>query len=140
MKYRRGGMMDILFIAHYLTLLHAHRYKSLPHPDVALCLENLVKKKVLAKNTGQTLIESYTLAQGVQGFLRLTAELPFHPAKSSHALKAALAQSVLKGEKTPGFKKLEGKLDRLMQKVSGYFLSGLFFYKASPQKARRASR
>jgi len=110
MKYRRGGMMDILFIAHYLTLLHAHRHKSLPHADVAVCLANLVKKKVLAKKTGQALIRNYTLAQGVQNFLRLAAELPFDPEKASAALKSALARSVLKGEKTKSFKHLERQL------------------------------
>jgi glutamate-ammonia-ligase adenylyltransferase len=140
MKYRRGGMMDILFIAHYLTLQHAHRYKSLPHADVVVCLENLLKKKVLAKNTAQTLIANYALAQGVQSFLRLTAELPFNPGKASHALKSALAQSVLKGEKNRSFKRLEWKLGKLMQKVCSTSFNGGFFCKSSLQTARRASR
>jgi glutamate-ammonia-ligase adenylyltransferase len=126
MKYRRGGMMDILFIAHYLTLLHAHRCKSLPQADVAVCLENLMKKKILAKGIGQTLIRNYTLAQGVQHFLRLTAGLPFDPRQSSAGLKSALAQSVLKGEKIRSFKRLEQLINQLMEKVKTFYINGLF--------------
>ncbi|MBI3440629.1 MAG: bifunctional [glutamine synthetase] adenylyltransferase/[glutamine synthetase]-adenylyl-L-tyrosine phosphorylase [Proteobacteria bacterium] len=113
MKHRSGGMMDILFAAHYLILLHAHRYKSLPHPDVVTCLDNLVKKKVLAKNVGHQLMKNYLLAQGVQSFLRMTAELPFNPRQASSGLKTALARSVLKGEKNKNFQHLELQLNKL---------------------------
>ncbi len=115
MKYRRGGMVDILFIAHYLTLRHAFRYKSLPYADVVICLENLVKKKLLPKKAGETLIKNYNLAHGVQSFLRLTAELPFDSSKASAGLKTALAASVLKGGKDKSFKRLETQMNRLMK-------------------------
>ncbi|MFH1159190.1 MAG: bifunctional [glutamine synthetase] adenylyltransferase/[glutamine synthetase]-adenylyl-L-tyrosine phosphorylase [Pseudomonadota bacterium] len=115
MKYRRGGMADILFIAHYLTLRNASRYKSLPHADVVVCLENLMKKKVLSKTAGQTLIDNYTLAHGVQSFLRLAAELPFDPRKASAGLKTALAASIMKCGKDKSFKHLEAQMNGLMK-------------------------
>lgn len=116
MKHRPGGLMDILFVAHYLTLRHACQYPSLPHPDVAACLENLIKKKLLAKSAGQKMIKNYRLAQGIQSFLRLAAELPFKSDKASAALKTALAQSV----NVKSYKQLESQLGKFTDKEIQY--------------------
>jgi glutamate-ammonia-ligase adenylyltransferase len=110
LKYRHGGMMDILFIAHYLTLRQSG---FSPAADVSKCLQQLVNKNGLTKKDGRVLIEAYELFYAIESFLRLTAEKPFVPDKSSDGLKGAMAQSVLKGEKAKTFRALEKRMETL---------------------------
>jgi glutamine synthetase adenylyltransferase len=91
MKYRRGGIMDIMFAVHFLVLNNAVKHSGLLHPALDAALKALQKKKLIAKKDAAPLLRALSHAQDIQGFLRLAAELPYDPAKASPGLNDALA-------------------------------------------------
>ncbi len=93
MKYRRGGIMDILFAGHFLVLKNAAKHKGLFHPSLDETLSRLLAKKLITKADAEPLRRALGHAQDVQSFLRLAAEMPYDPAKSPPGLAEALALS-----------------------------------------------
>lgn len=94
LKYARGGIMDIMFAAHFLMLKN-----GVFHADLGAGLALLHKKKLLSKKDFDILHETLRLAEAAQGFLRLTAELPFMPEKSAGSHKQALVLHALPKKK-----------------------------------------
>jgi len=93
LKHLRGGLVDIEFIAQYLTLKHAPDHPDLLGLGTRATLEALIKAKLLAVDAGQTLTEALDLWQGLQGLLALTIQGEVTQASEediSKALKADL--------------------------------------------------
>jgi glutamate-ammonia-ligase adenylyltransferase len=90
-KHRRGGMVDIEFIAQYFQLREAARRPELLETNTIAALEGLERARVLATDVADELIAALTLWRNVQGLLKLTAEEPFDEEAASPALKAILA-------------------------------------------------
>jgi [glutamine synthetase] adenylyltransferase / [glutamine synthetase]-adenylyl-L-tyrosine phosphorylase len=103
MKYRRGGIMDIMFAVHFLVLQHAEKHSGLLHPSLEETLKRLQAQKLLSKRDAAPLLRALQHAQDVQSYLRLAAELPFDPEKAPPGLGNALAASVT-GKKKAAFK------------------------------------
>lgn len=110
MKYRKGGLMDIMFAVHFPVLSNAARHKGLLLPALDDAVTALLKKKLIAGTDADALIAAHHDAQAVQAFLRLCAELPFDPKKAPEGLKTALARSM--GMKKPDFKALSARLEK----------------------------
>lgn len=94
-KYVRGGMVDIQFIAQYLTLLHAPEKPEIIDPNTTGALAWLGDSGYLNVETANRLIAAHKTWRRVQGFLRLTVESGFDAAKAPAGLKAGLRRAAL---------------------------------------------
>ncbi|HUZ73613.1 MAG TPA: bifunctional [glutamine synthetase] adenylyltransferase/[glutamine synthetase]-adenylyl-L-tyrosine phosphorylase [Stellaceae bacterium] len=94
LKYRRGGMIDIEFIAQYLQLREAARRPAVLHQNTRAALLALEDADALAPAAAGALLEALALWRDLQSMLRLTAEEPFDAEAAAAALKALIAQGV----------------------------------------------
>ena len=94
-KYARGGLIDIEFIAQYLQLREAHNLPEVLSPNTAEALRRLVKAGVLDAAVAARLQTALALAQRTQAFLRLTVDGRFDPESTPPVLLGSLARVVL---------------------------------------------
>jgi glutamate-ammonia-ligase adenylyltransferase len=99
-KYLRGGLIDIEFIAQYLQLLHAHANSAVLSANTATALRNLAEAGALAPEIADQLLSALSLWQRIQGYLRLTVEGAFSPAEASEALLSGLCRAAFPDEET----------------------------------------
>jgi [glutamine synthetase] adenylyltransferase / [glutamine synthetase]-adenylyl-L-tyrosine phosphorylase len=93
-KHRRGGLVDIEFIAQYLQLREAHRRPDLIHPNTMAALQTLAAANILAPETAADLIGALRLWHGVQQMLKLaTLEEGISETATSPAFLAAMART-----------------------------------------------
>ncbi len=92
-KYLRGGLIDIEFIAQYLQLLHAHTTPDVLSPNTGTALRRLAEAGALTEEHADTLIAALALWQRVQAYLRLTVENAFEPEEASESLLAGLVRA-----------------------------------------------
>ena len=74
-KHRRGGQMDIEFVAQYAQLLHAAEQPELLTRSTCTALKRLRRHGLLDHVTATTLIEALDFWHEVQNGLRLLAEI-----------------------------------------------------------------
>ncbi len=110
LKYRRGGLMDVMFAVQFLILKNAHKNKGLFVPSLEDAISVLKNKKLVTAKDAGILTAAHHDAQAAQSFLRLCAELPFDPVNDPPGLKKALAESV--GGKQMTFKTLAARVDQ----------------------------
>ena len=94
-KYARGGLIDIEFIAQYLQLREAHHRPDVLSPNTADALRRLAKAGLLDAAVAGRLQAALALAQRVQAYLRLTVDGGFDPEAAPAALLSGLARVVL---------------------------------------------
>jgi len=92
-KYLRGGLVDLEFLAQYLQLRHAHDHPQVLAGRTDLVFARLAEAGVLGGATAQQLIDAITLVRAVQGFLRVTTGAHFDETASTDGLKASLARA-----------------------------------------------
>ncbi len=92
LKYVRGGLVDIEFLAQYLQLREAARVPSVLNPNTRAALAGLSEAGVLAAADHTALAEAHRLFQAVQSFLRLTTDGPGDLDGASPALLRALGR------------------------------------------------
>ena len=92
-KYLRGGLIDIEFVAQYLQLLHAPASPGVLSPNTGTALRRLQEAGVLDPGDAGTLIAALTLWQRIQAYLRLTVDGKFDPAEASESLLAGLCRA-----------------------------------------------
>lgn len=73
-KYARGGVMDINFIAQYLQLRHAHLHPEVLQRNTVDALEALARAGLVDPAIAAQLTAAQRLWRRIQGFLRLTTE------------------------------------------------------------------
>jgi glutamate-ammonia-ligase adenylyltransferase len=93
LKFRRGGMVDIEFIAQYLQLREAAARPALLHQNTQEALAALADAGVLPRAAGDELSGALALWRNLQGILRLTVEEPFDDQDAAPALTALIAQA-----------------------------------------------
>jgi len=96
LKHLRGGIVDIEFMAQYLTLKHAAAHPDLLGRNTRGTLQALSEAGLLEADDGQTLIDALDLWQGLQGLLALTIEGEITSGREeeiSAALKADLVRA-----------------------------------------------
>ena len=119
LKYASGGIMDIMFATHYLMLKHAPETKGILHQDLGLGLEAMYKKKLLSQKDFKSLHSAISAILSAQGFLRLTAEIPFKPDAAAPALLSGLAQRV--SGKNATFKNLAKEMKATMKAAADVY-------------------
>ncbi len=92
-KYTRGGLVDVEFIAQYLQLRHAHETPEVLSTSTAGALGRLGEAGILEPRAVSGLIRANRLWRNIQGMLRLTFEGLFIEAEAPAGLKAALARA-----------------------------------------------
>lgn len=92
-KYARGGLVDLEFIAQGLQLLNGVSHPEVLTPATADALERATGAGVLAPEEGIFLGEALELIQTLDHILRLALEGTFDPASAPEALKRLLARA-----------------------------------------------
>ena len=111
-KYMRGGLIDLEFLAQYLQLRHAHEHPQVLAGRADLVFERLAEAGVLGRAAAQQLVDAIALVRSVLGFLRVTTATYFNESVATEGLKLSLAQAA----GCPEFSALE---DRLLTTAEG---------------------
>ena len=106
LKYARGGLVDLEFIAQYLQLLHAHGHPEVLAGGTAACFEALAGAGVLPEEEARFLAAAVRMQRTVQALLRLTWNEESPVREAPEPLRAKLAAAL----ECEGFEELEGKL------------------------------
>ncbi len=93
-KYVRGGIVDLEFIAQYLVLRHAHEKPEVIDGNTSGAFERLRETGLLDQGTAGDLIDAIVLMRNVQGLLRQTTSDDFEDVNAPEGLRAALAAAV----------------------------------------------
>ena len=118
-KHRRGGLIDLEFVAQYLQLRHAHDRPDTPQQNTGTALEALAASGVLEPTAATELQEALELWRDVQGLLKLTVEEPFDEAGASPALRTILAQ----GAGAIDFEHLKADMSAAAARVRSHYAS-----------------
>jgi glutamate-ammonia-ligase adenylyltransferase len=92
-KYWRGGLIDIEFIAQYLQLRHGAAHPEMLATTTAEALDRAIAAGVLSREDGHILLGALSLWQVVQGLLRLSMGAQVDPAQFPPGLKRSLARA-----------------------------------------------
>ncbi len=90
-KYHRGGLVDVEFIAQYLQLIHAEHHPQVLDQNTIGALERLQRAGLLAGADAQILLPAAQLYHDLTQILRLCAEGRFRPDTAPDGLKTMLA-------------------------------------------------
>jgi [glutamine synthetase] adenylyltransferase / [glutamine synthetase]-adenylyl-L-tyrosine phosphorylase len=116
-KHRRGGMVDIEFIAQYLQLRDAAQAPGVLHTNTRAALTALASGNALALEDADTLTRALTLWRNVQGLLKLTVPEPFSEVDTPAAVKKLIAR----GAGAIDFITLKQDMDAAARVVHGLF-------------------
>jgi glutamate-ammonia-ligase adenylyltransferase len=117
LKFARGGLVDIEFIAQTLQLLEAHGTPIVLHSNTIAALNLLVQTKAIAAEDAVTLMAAAELELALMQVLRIAVDGEFDAASATPGLKTLLARA---GE-AESFKDLEAKLIALQAQVRAIF-------------------
>jgi glutamate-ammonia-ligase adenylyltransferase len=92
-KNRRGGLIDLEFIAQSLLLNHAHAHPELITGNTEALLGRLGRLGLLAPERAAALERATRLWQAIQGYLRLVAGGELDADQTSHTLRQGLARA-----------------------------------------------
>ena len=95
-KYARGGLIDIEFIAQYLQLRHGHAHPEILSIHMADAIANSARAGLLDGTVAEELVSALRLWRRIQGFLRLTTAGVLEPTQVSNALFQALARNAFR--------------------------------------------
>ena len=116
-KNRRGGLIDIEFIAQYLQLRYAAEHPAILSPNTTDALRRLKDAGILDPQTADCLIEGMQLWRNVQGVLRLSVGEDFDASHANDDSKAMLAR----GCNMRDFKTLEQTVMRTAEECYSIF-------------------
>jgi [glutamine synthetase] adenylyltransferase / [glutamine synthetase]-adenylyl-L-tyrosine phosphorylase len=116
-KHRRGGLIDIEFIAQYLQLREAARNKQVLRQNTAEALAALAAAGALEPGAAEQLRAALLLWRDVQGLIKLTLDEPFDEARASPALKALLAR----GAGAVDFASLKTDMEAAASRTLGHY-------------------
>ena len=120
LKNRRGGIVDMEFIAQYLTLKHAPAHGEILGGGTRRTFEALMKAGLLDADTGRLLIDALSLWQGLQGLLALTIEGELTVEREKE-ISNALKEDLVKIGGAKDFAALETKVRETADNVYGIF-------------------
>jgi glutamate-ammonia-ligase adenylyltransferase len=110
-KHRRGGLIDIEFVAQYLQLRHAADNPEILRPNTGDAIAALAAAGRLDARDAAVLTEALSLWRRLQGFLRLTIGTAFDEAALPEGIKRALAAA----GHAPDFAALKAQMARAAQ-------------------------
>ncbi|MHA1537354.1 MAG: bifunctional [glutamine synthetase] adenylyltransferase/[glutamine synthetase]-adenylyl-L-tyrosine phosphorylase [Alphaproteobacteria bacterium] len=118
-KHRRGGIVDLEFIAQYLQLRHAGDHPEVLSANTSQALRNLASADLLDPGDAEILNEAALFWAGLQAMLRLTAGEDFAESTSSEGLRALLARAA----GAENFEELKRRIVRTSEAVYARFQS-----------------
>lgn len=118
-KYIRGGLVDLEFIAQYLLLRHAPDNPALIATGTVPILQGMVEAGHLEAETGQALIEACRLWHRLMGALRLTVGTD---ALDTEQATEGLKQTLAKAGGTEDFQALRAKIEACAAAVQACYL------------------
>lgn len=92
-KFLRGGLTDLEFLAQYLLLRHAPNHPEIIDGATQKVFAKLADAGLLEPEPARLLIDATRLIRQIQGMLRLTAAPAFDADQGSDSLKSALARA-----------------------------------------------
>ncbi|MDA8232295.1 MAG: bifunctional [glutamine synthetase] adenylyltransferase/[glutamine synthetase]-adenylyl-L-tyrosine phosphorylase [Magnetospirillum sp.] len=92
-KHRRGGLVDIEFVAQYLQLAHAHDHPDILSANTGTALDRAAAAGVLVPGDRDTLAEAWRLWSAVQSVLRQTIAGDFDERTAPGGLRALMARA-----------------------------------------------
>ncbi|MDW3206824.1 MAG: bifunctional [glutamine synthetase] adenylyltransferase/[glutamine synthetase]-adenylyl-L-tyrosine phosphorylase [Alphaproteobacteria bacterium] len=132
-KYRRGGLVDVEFIAQALQLAHAAEKPEVLSPNTALALERLHDAGCLPKDAFEDLRSALALWRGMQAAIRLTAASGrFDAENAPEGQKRVLARAAGVDQ----FDDLAPLMERAADRVSRHYAALI----ADPASAYREER
>ncbi|MGH6931538.1 MAG: bifunctional [glutamine synthetase] adenylyltransferase/[glutamine synthetase]-adenylyl-L-tyrosine phosphorylase [Dongiaceae bacterium] len=117
LKYRRGGLVDVEFIAQYLQLRHAERHPEVLSPGVADSLDRMIGAGILPAAVGNDLREAVKLWHRLFGMLRLTIGQQFDEA----TLPAGISRTLAKTGGVGDFAALKALVEATATRVTDHF-------------------
>jgi glutamate-ammonia-ligase adenylyltransferase len=118
LKYARGGLVDIEFIAQYLQLVHAATYPDILNQNTATVLETAARLRLIDAEQADVLRPAVRLLHNLTQVLRLCLSGPFEPKGAGRELRSLLARA---GE-MPDFATLEASLTETQERVRACFV------------------
>jgi glutamate-ammonia-ligase adenylyltransferase len=92
-KRKRGGIVDLEFMAQYLQLRHAAEHPDVLSTNTLEAIERLAAAGCLDAKSAETLCDGVRFWQGLQAMLRLTVGEEFDEASATDGLRALLARA-----------------------------------------------
>ncbi|HEY8949072.1 MAG TPA: bifunctional [glutamine synthetase] adenylyltransferase/[glutamine synthetase]-adenylyl-L-tyrosine phosphorylase [Rhizomicrobium sp.] len=117
LKFARGGLVDIEFIAQTLQLLEAHDKPNVLHSNTVGALNALAQASAVEATDAVTLMAAAELETALMQVLRIAVDGEFETVSATPGLKALLARAGGEGD----FAELEAKLRRLQAGVATIF-------------------
>ncbi|RUQ75249.1 bifunctional [glutamine synthetase] adenylyltransferase/[glutamine synthetase]-adenylyl-L-tyrosine phosphorylase [Azospirillum doebereinerae] len=127
-KYARGGLIDLEFIAQYLQLRHGHDRPDILNIGTVLALRNAARTGALDPEVALELESAVRLWRRVQGFLRLTTAGVLDPEQVSPTLLAGLARAAFPasqadGEEAVDFAALDSRIRAVAARAHAHYKS-----------------
>ena len=117
LKYARGGLVDLEFIAQYLQLLHAHNRPEVLVGGTAACYEALAGAGLLDDEEARFLAGAVRMQRALQGLVRLTWNEETAVRDAPEALLRKLAAAL----ECTGFDELEERLRATQERAFGVY-------------------
>jgi glutamate-ammonia-ligase adenylyltransferase len=117
LKYVRGGLVDLEFVAQYLQLVHGHAHPAILHPTTARVFDAARAAGVLGEGDWEALSAGARLQHDLTQVLRLCLDGPFDPAAAGPGVRALLARAA----HAPDFARLEALLAETQDAVRAVF-------------------
>jgi len=93
LKYLRGGLVDLDFLAQFLQLRHAAERPEVLAPSTELAFARLAQAGLLGPALAERLVATTQLMRQLQNLLRLTVAERFDEETAAEALKLSLARA-----------------------------------------------
>jgi glutamate-ammonia-ligase adenylyltransferase len=113
LKLVSGGLIEIEFVAQYLTLAHAHKFPALLATSTRATLAAAARVGVLAANDAETLISAHKLYSDATQIMRVAVAGPFDPASAMSGVKRRIAAVAA----LPDFEALQGAIAEAREAV-----------------------
>nr|WP_256441465.1 bifunctional [glutamine synthetase] adenylyltransferase/[glutamine synthetase]-adenylyl-L-tyrosine phosphorylase [Ancylobacter radicis] len=117
LKYARGGLVDIEFIAQYLVLAHGRSHPTIVDTSTLKVIAQATQAGLIDAQDGQLLADTGKLMHDLTQVLRLCITEPFKPETASPALRRLLARAGA----MPDFSTLEAHLFEAQNAVRAAF-------------------
>jgi glutamate-ammonia-ligase adenylyltransferase len=116
-KHRRGGLVEVEFLAQYLQIVHAARHPGILSQNTLEALSALAEHRLLASADARTLIEAGRLYHRLTQLLRLCIGGEFRPADAVPGLRRLLSSAA----GTPDLARAEALLFDIQTAVAQVF-------------------
>jgi glutamate-ammonia-ligase adenylyltransferase len=116
-KFTRGGLVDLEFLAQFLQLVHAHENPEILSTSTMTVLEAAHRLNLIADADWEVLRRATLMQHNLTQVLRLCLSGPFEPDKAGEGVKALLSRA----GNAPNFAALDADLRGVQSEVRAIF-------------------